>query len=149
LQGGFYINKITQRLYHFWPQHLFPLVELKNFIWYNSKYGDDYMKNEKTAIFGYINIFLMAIVNFANAFWTLWLTIEQLATGWGFPTYLEMGVLWPWIFEVLSLPFIILCLAFLILSIFKKTKKWVVIANSILLAFAILQIVLTNLFIWY
>ena len=107
------------------------------------------MQNEKTAIFGYINIFLMAIVNFANIFWTLWLTIEQLATGWGFPTYLEMGVLWPWIFETLSLPFIILCLVFLILSIFKKPKKWIVVTNAILFILAVLQIGLTNLFIWY
>ncbi len=106
------------------------------------------MQNEKTNIFGGINIAPMVLVNIANSFWTLWLVIEQISTGWGFATNLELGVLWPWIFEVVSLPFVILCLIFLIISIFKKPKKWILITNIILFVLAILQIGLTNLFIW-
>lgn len=107
------------------------------------------MQSEKTNIFGIINIFPMLLVNIANAFWTLWLTIEQIATGWGFPTNLELGVLYPWMFQVISLPFVILCLIFLIISFFKKPNKWILIINIVLFTITVLQFGLTNLFIWY
>ncbi len=107
------------------------------------------MQNEKTNIFGGLIIAPMLLVNIANAFWTLWLTIEQIATGWGFATNLELGVLYPWMFEAISLPFILLCLVFLIISFFKKPQKWILITNIVLFTLAVLQIGLTNLFIWY
>ncbi len=46
------------------------------------------MQNEKTNILGMVNIFPMLLVNIANAFWTLWLSIEQTETGQGFSTNL-------------------------------------------------------------
>ena len=107
------------------------------------------MPNEKANIFGGIIITPMLLVNIANAFWTLWLTIEQIATGWGFSTNLELGVLYPWMFQAISLPFIILSLIFLILSFFKKANKWILITNIVLFALAFFQIVLTNIFIFY
>jgi len=108
------------------------------------------MANRKSMdIFGGLTIGLLSIVNLLHLLWTVWLTAEQLQTGWGFGTGMELVVLYPWLTELICLPGMITGAVFLILSIFKPSKKGILSATLCLFIAAIIQYVLTNLFIFY
>ena len=100
-------------------------------------------------LFGTLTLISSSVVNLWNVYWTVWLTIEQFKTGWGFGTKMELGAFWPWVCEAVSVPFVITAIVFLILAIFKKPKKWLVITNAALLGIALLQFGLSNLFLAY
>ncbi len=107
------------------------------------------MNNKKINIFSIIMIILLVLINLAHLLWTVWLTIEQVKTGFGFGTNMELGVLYPWLTEILSSPVIITEIIYIIISIFKKPKKSLLVTNICLFGAVILQYLITNLFIWY
>lgn len=100
-------------------------------------------------VFGIINIVLLSHVNPIHALWTYWLTAEQVETGWGHGTNMELAVLYPWLIELLCAPAMIAAAVYLIMSCFLRHKKGIVIANIVLFAFAAAQFILTNLFIFF
>lgn len=100
-------------------------------------------------VFGIINIVLLTLVNLAHLLWTVWLAMEQVSTGWGYGTNMEMAVLMPWLIELICLPAMIAGVVYLILSCFLLHRKGIWIANILLFACAAVQFVVTNLFIWY
>lgn len=106
-------------------------------------------ENSGMNIFGVANIILLAHVNPILAFWTYWLTAEQIETGWGFSTNMEMLVLLPWLIQLLCLPALIAAVVYLVMSAFLRHKKGILIANIVLFACAVAQLIVTNLFIWY
>lgn len=100
-------------------------------------------------IFGIVMLSLLSLVNLSHILWTYWLTVEQIKTGWGFGTSIELAVLYPWLTELFCAPVLLAAAVYLILSCFKEQRKSILIANCILFAAAIAQYLLTNLFIWY
>lgn len=99
--------------------------------------------------FGIVTLVLLSGVNLAHLLWTVWLTAEQIETGWGFATNMELGVLYPWIVELICLPALLTALVYLILAIFKKPGKVLLFFNFGLFIAAVGQYVFTNVFIWY
>ena len=100
-------------------------------------------------IFSIIMIVLLILVNLAPLIWTFWLVCEQIKTGFGFGTNMEIGVLYPWITEILCSPVLISAIVYLIISIFKRPNKSLLISNIALFSTILLQYIITNLFIWF
>lgn len=81
--------------------------------------------------------------------WTIWLSMEQAETGWDGGTGIEMLALLPWFLELLCLPVILLSAVYFVLSCFRKQKRGLLAANICLFMGLLLQIVLTNLFMFF
>ena len=106
-------------------------------------------KHTGMSIFGIFVIVALTLCNLAHLLWTIWLCAEQLQTGWGGGTGLELGVLYPWLTELLCLPGLLGSAVFFILSIFRRPQRKLITATGILFSLLLLQFGLTNLFIWY
>ena len=76
------------------------------------------------------------------------LTVEQIKTGWGYGTDMEMLALLPWMTELLSAPVLLAGVVYGILSIFFRHEKRLMVTNALLFALAAAQIGLTNLFLF-
>ncbi len=87
------------------------------------------------------------VANLSQLLWTFWLTKEQISTGWGFPTQMEMFVLVVWFTQILCIPALILGGVYLLLHIKKKSVKWLFVSNAVLLATLAVQYILINVFI--
>lgn len=107
------------------------------------------MKEHKGMIFfGLITGGLMVLVNLVHALWTYWLIAEQIKTGWGFSTNMEMMVLLPWMIELICAPVLLTGVVYFIMSYFKRHEKSIVITNIVLFSLAVAQYFVTNLFIF-
>lgn len=84
-----------------------------------------------------------------HAPFTLLLIFEQIKTGWGYGTDVEMFALYPWMIEFLALPILPAEIVFLILSIFLRPKRSVLLLSAILTGLLISQYVILNLFLFY
>ncbi len=91
--------------------------------------------------------FLLILSNIFFLFWTIVLIEEQIRTGLGYGTNLELLVLIPIILFILIIPIIIMELVFLSLSYFFRVTKKQFVVNIISFLILILQIVLIFLFI--
>lgn len=106
-------------------------------------------ENNAVTIYGVVTIYLLFIANLLNIIWTIWLTIEQIKTGWGYGTNLEIGVLWPWTTELLCIPLIIVGIVYFIIHFFNCSYKKIFIVNVVLFSILLFQYFITNLFIWF
>lgn len=107
------------------------------------------MKSDKMDVFGIVTVFLLAAGNVLHLLWTVHLTLEQVETGWGYGTEMELGVLWPWLTELLCAPALIFGIVYLVLAAFKPTQKSLRIGAWCCFLALVLQYAVTNLFIWY
>lgn len=87
--------------------------------------------------------------NILHSGWTVWLTMEQIETGWDGGTGIEMLALLLWLMEALCVPVLILGFVYLVMSCFRWQKKWMLITNIILFTALFAQIFVTNLFLFY
>lgn len=99
-------------------------------------------------VFGVITVVMLVLVNLGHLLWTFWLVAEQVQTGWGYGTNMDLAVLMPWITEFVCAPAMIAGVVYLVLSCFLRHKKGILISNIVLFICAGLQIGVTNLFIW-
>ena len=108
------------------------------------------MKNEKP-INNLAVSMLAALIpaNILHLFWTVWLTVEQLETGWDGGTGIEMLALAPFMLQLLTVPLLLLVIAYFVLSFYRKQKKYLLIANIVLFACLVAQIFVTDLFMFY
>lgn len=106
-------------------------------------------ENKAITVYGIIVIYLLSIGNLLHLFWTIWLTIEQIKTGWLYGTNLELGVLFPWLVELLCSPLLIAGIVYFVLHMLKPSNKNICIANIALFSLLVLQFFITNLFIWF
>lgn len=97
--------------------------------------------------FAWLLLPLLALANLFHLPWTVWLTLEQLQTGWGYSTNMEMGVLYPWLTELLLLPVILLALILLIFAAVKKQRGGILGVDLAFLLLLLAQYGVTNLFI--
>ncbi len=86
--------------------------------------------------------------NLLHCLFTIWLTVEQLETGWGYGTDIEMAALLPWMLELLCVPGCIAAVVFFLLCGKKKVPKRIRAANGVLYGLLVLQTGLVNLFIF-
>lgn len=100
-------------------------------------------------VYGIVMIFVQAVAELVNLPWTLWLTAEQIDTGWDGGTGIEMLALLPWMAHLLTLPVIAATIVYFVLHAFKGSDKTILITNIVLLLTLVGQIVLTNLFMFY
>ena len=106
-------------------------------------------KSDGMNVFGVFTSLALVATNLLHVIWTWWLCAEQIETGWGYSTNMEMAVLYPWMCEVLSLPVILAGITFFVLSIWKRSEKCILITTAILFALYLAQIFITNLFIFF
>lgn len=104
-------------------------------------------KSNAATVFGIIVTALSVVANAVHLPWLIWLSVEQIQTGWGFGTWMELAVLWPWMIEFILSPILIAGIAFLIFAIFRRPKKGVLISSAVLTGLLFLQFFLLNLFI--
>ena len=108
------------------------------------------MKKEKTCnVLGIVLIVALSWINILHLLWTVWLTVEQINTGWGAGTGIEMMALAPLGIQYISMPVLAVEILFLVLSVKRKTANGIKIANICLFAVALLQFGLTDLFMFY
>ena len=105
-------------------------------------------KGKRMHNFGVLLVIALAGVNLLHLLWTVWLVWEQIETGWGYGTNLEMLALLPWMTELLCAPVLLAGLVYLVLSVRRSPGKRLVVANAVLLGCAFAQIGITNLFLW-
>ena len=106
-------------------------------------------KNDGMNVFGvWVSIFLL-IANLLHIIWTVRLTSEQIDTGWDYGTNMEMAVLYPWLCELLCAPAFLAGIVFSIISVWKRSEKWVSILLGVTFVCYLAQVILTNLFIFF
>ncbi len=91
----------------------------------------------------------LAPANVLHLGWTVWLSAEQIETGWNGGTGIEMLALVLWLTELLCLPVLLMGVIYFVASFFCQQKKSGLIANIVLFAALVVQIVITNLFLYY
>ncbi len=106
-------------------------------------------KTKGSNVFGIILIVALSWANLLHLLWTVWLTVEQIETGWGGGTRIEMLSLAPLTLEMIFAPFLLAEIVYLILSAYSQSVKGIKIANICLFVAVLLQYGLTNLFLWY
>lgn len=106
--------------------------------------------SKKNTYYGIVCIVFLSIISLFHLFWTITLSIEQIKTGWGNGTSLELGVLYPLLIEFISIPFLITEIIFLSLYFIKyKVPKSILIINVVLFISLLMQYAITWLFIIY
>lgn len=105
-------------------------------------------KGKKMRVFATLLLVALSWVNLLHLLWTVWLTVEQTKTGWGYGTDMEMLALLPWMTELLSAPVLLAGVVYGIISIFFRHEKRLMVTNALLFALAAAQIGLTNLFLF-
>lgn len=105
--------------------------------------------DERNDTFGALTAIIGAAGNIINLPWTLSLVAEELKTGFGYGTNIEMAALVIWMIEILSVPIIALESVYFITSALKHESKRFMKLNIVFCALLILQMVITNLFIWF
>lgn len=75
--------------------------------------------------------------------------IEQIQTGWGYGTDLEMGVLFWWLAEYVMIIPLLTSAGLFVASMVKRDYKAKIVINAALLALCVFQIVISNLFFIY
>ncbi len=104
--------------------------------------------NPAMNIFGIISGILLTIANLSYSFWTIWLTIEQINTGWGFSTNMEMFVLAPYLHSICLIPIFVVGLVYLLLHIKERSRRWIFITNLALLSLLVLQHIINAIFVF-
>lgn len=107
------------------------------------------MKNKKMDTFGVVMVALHAIANVMQLMWTVFLSLEQAQTGWGYGTDFEIAVLVPWLLEILCTPVVLAGTVYLICACFYPHRKKVMFGNLALYLLLVGQYLATNLFIWF
>ena len=100
-------------------------------------------------VYGIVMIFVQAVAELVNLPWTLWLTAEQINTGWDGGTGIEMLALLPFTSYIFTIPVIIGVLLYFTLHIFKGSDRTIFITNIVLLLLLVSQIAITILFMFY
>lgn len=100
-------------------------------------------------MFSIISIIGLSFFNLSHIVFTISVVMEEIETGWGRPTSLEMAVLFPWMLEIfLGVPSIILAILSFSLLPKAKSNKVLFIFTICLLVLALIQMFLFNLFIY-
>ncbi len=101
------------------------------------------------AAFGLISVVFLGFNNLICLIWTISLTYEQFNTFWGYGTSIEMGVILVYMAHLVAISGLILTIVYFVCYALKKTGKKVFILNVVLFIVLLLQVIVTNIFIYY
>ncbi len=105
---------------------------------------------KKFDVLGLITVILQSLLNLLHYPWFAWLLSEQLKTGWGYGTNIEMGFLLPFFLQIFFfVPLALVALGLIIFRIIKRNSIPLLIANASLFVAFVLQVGLFYLFVWY
>ena len=106
------------------------------------------MKEHKNNVFGIVALIVLSFSFLANLALFIPMLAEQIKTGFGHGTNIEMGALVVWLFNGLSLVPFSIGVGFTIISIVKLDYKWKTIVNISLIVLTIIEMVLTTIFMF-
>lgn len=104
--------------------------------------------DERNDAFGVIAAIMGFAGNIINLPCTASLVAEEIKMGFGHGTNIEMAALVVWMVEILSVPIIVTEVLYFVMSALKRTGKRFMKLNVAFCALLLLQIIITNLFIW-
>ena len=96
-------------------------------------------------VFAIILMVLFIILNVCHVIFPVWLIVEDIKAGTMHGTGMELGVLYPWLMEILSVPVV---LAQVIYYIVFSRVKYFHLANFIVFLVYLLQVLLFNVLLW-
>lgn len=99
-------------------------------------------------VFRIVIMLILIMSNLLHSGYTWWIVDEQIETGYGYGTNIEMGALFIWMFEFLLIPVFIVGLIYFIYCLAKKSSKKKMIINFSLYMLLLLQVFITNLFLF-
>lgn len=97
-------------------------------------------------LFGVILTIIFIVINLVHIYWPCHLIMEDIKNATMVGTGIEMGVLFPWIIEVIAVPFVIGQIIYYVL--FKRYKPFSKI-NVIVFTLYLLQVVVFNTLLWF
>lgn len=103
----------------------------------------------KNSFCGILALIFSTLLNLVHFPLFVLVLIEQINTGWGYGTNLEMGVLFWWIAEYIMVVPLLVSAGLFVASMVKRDYKVKIAINAVLLVLCVLQIVLTNVFFIY
>ena len=106
------------------------------------------MKERKNNVFGLISLIIGSICFFVNLGLFLPMLSEQIKTGFGAGTDIEMGALIVWLINGITIIPLIICVVFTVISVIKSDYKWKIITNISLIALTVVMMVLTTVFMF-
>ena len=104
---------------------------------------------KKMDTFATVMLVAFSQANLLMLIWTIWLTAEQIRTGWGWGTGIEMLAIALWMAELLCLPVLLAGLVYAVMCFYRKQSRGLLIANIALFVCLVAQIAVTNLFLFY
>lgn len=104
------------------------------------------MEKKKITAYDVISCISSFVALIPNFIVFLIMFIEQIETGWGFPTRYEMLVILFWLFQSISIPFLAFGLVGIIIELIKKRTHGVFVASSIAIALTLILGALSVLF---
>lgn len=99
-------------------------------------------------VFRVVIMLILILANLLHIGYTWWIVDEQIETGFGYGTNIEMGAFFIWMFEFLLIPVFVIGLAYFIYCLIKKVNKKKMIINLLLYILLILQVFITNLLLF-
>ena len=106
------------------------------------------MNQRKNNAFGIVALIILSFCFFANLSLFIPMFVEQIKTGFGYGTDIEMGSLIVWLFNGLSLVPLSVGIVFTIISIVKLDYKWKIATNISLILLTIIEMALTTIFMF-
>ena len=106
-------------------------------------------KSTGLTVYGFIVLVALSVGNLAHLLWTVWLTLEQARTGWGYSTNIEMLALMPWLIEIVFAPVLVAAGIYFGLHALRRSERALLITNIVLAAALLAQYTITNLFMWF
>lgn len=101
-------------------------------------------------VFGVISTVGLSIANLSHVFFTWSVIAEEIQTGWGQPTNLDIAVLFPFLIEgLLCAPSLILSAVYFCLYAKQRGNKGLFATVVALASLAVVQIILFNVLIRY
>lgn len=108
------------------------------------------MKKIIMTVFGVISAIALAAFDVICGVWTTIITIEQINTGWGHGTDLELAVLVPIMMALISLSALIVGAFYMLFALLlKERSKPLMIINGIGMGLLSLEIILIFLFLHF
>lgn len=99
-------------------------------------------------VFGGITIFMLSVANIVHLPLSVSIFIEQMQTGFGYGSNVELGALVIWLCELVILPALICGAVFLILHTKRKTSPMYFATSAVLLSLLSVQYIITNVFLF-
>lgn len=99
---------------------------------------------------GLVEMIALIACNILHGVWTYSVIAEEVKTGWGHPTNMDLFVFYPWILEFVSIPLVVAGIAlFISAGVLKQPSKKIIIPTAIIYGLYLAQVIVTNVLLCY